>query len=206
MVLENFQKFHDNGTTTVTQSKVARPTVVRKKFAKPPVKVACLSWYVILLLYGSGHPGRTTPGFWDLDYDHAPCETKSLSYYKVPCPLLYRTWANACSSNSRASRTRCDGQDPCSNVGPLCLIISSYYRVSSYLPLSLLSFLFFSLPFPFAFLFSFLPSSYLFFSSLLLNGVCSLSLNIYPTLPYTIPAKHIKDAFAETITSMKVSR
>lgn len=150
MVLENFQKFHDNGTTTVTQSKVARPTVVRKKFAKPPVKVACLS--------------------------------------------------------CRASRTRCDGQDPCSNVGPLCLIISSYYRVSSYLPLSLLSFLFFSLPFPFAFLFSFLPSSYLFFSFLLLNGVCSLSLNIYPTLPYTIPAKHIKDAFAETITSMKVSR
>ncbi|GAB1196967.1 hypothetical protein APSETT444_006247 [Aspergillus pseudonomiae] len=43
MVLENFQKFHDNGTTTVTQSKVARPTVVRKKFAKPPVKVACLA-------------------------------------------------------------------------------------------------------------------------------------------------------------------
>ncbi|KAI2863141.1 transcriptional regulator family: Fungal Specific TF [Aspergillus niger] len=43
----------------VTQSKTARPTVVRKKFAKPPVKVACL----------------------------------------------------AC----RASRTRCDGQDPCTN-------------------------------------------------------------------------------------------
>lgn len=28
----------------VTQSKTARPTVVRKKFAKPPVKVACLAW------------------------------------------------------------------------------------------------------------------------------------------------------------------
>ncbi|PYH96313.1 C6 zinc finger domain protein [Aspergillus ellipticus CBS 707.79] len=50
------------GVAAVTQSKAAasaRPTVVRKKFAKPPVKVACL----------------------------------------------------AC----RASRTRCDGQDPCTN-------------------------------------------------------------------------------------------
>ncbi|OGM43477.1 C6 zinc finger domain protein [Aspergillus bombycis] len=64
MVLENFQKFHDNGTTTVTQSKVARPTVVRKKFAKPPVKVACLAWYVIPLLYDSGHyPGGQRPVF-----------------------------------------------------------------------------------------------------------------------------------------------
>ncbi|KAB8067789.1 C6 zinc finger domain protein [Aspergillus leporis] len=71
MALDNFQKFHDTGTTTVTQSKVTRPTVVRKKFAKPPVKVACL----------------------------------------------------AC----RASRTRCDGQVPCSN----CL---SKKRKCSYMP------------------------------------------------------------------------
>ncbi|BCR98031.1 uncharacterized protein AKAW2_31350S [Aspergillus luchuensis] len=55
----------------VTQSKTARPTVVRKKFAKPPVKVACL----------------------------------------------------AC----RASRTRCDGQDPCTNC-------SSRNKSCSYLP------------------------------------------------------------------------
>ncbi|KAE8353012.1 C6 zinc finger domain protein [Aspergillus coremiiformis] len=72
MVLEtHFQKCKDNVTTTVTQSKVTRPTVVRKKFAKPPVKVACL----------------------------------------------------AC----RASRTRCDGQVPCSN----CL---GKKRKCSYLP------------------------------------------------------------------------
>lgn len=28
----------------VTQPKEPAPTVVRKKFAKPPVKVACLAW------------------------------------------------------------------------------------------------------------------------------------------------------------------
>ncbi|PWY61989.1 hypothetical protein BO83DRAFT_373228 [Aspergillus eucalypticola CBS 122712] len=55
----------------VTQSKAARPTVVRKKFAKPPVKVACL----------------------------------------------------AC----RASRTRCDGKDP-------CIKCSSRNKYCSYLP------------------------------------------------------------------------
>ncbi|PYI11125.1 C6 zinc finger domain protein [Aspergillus sclerotiicarbonarius CBS 121057] len=55
----------------VTPSKAARPTLVRKKFAKPPVKVACL----------------------------------------------------AC----RASRTRCDGQDPCTNC-------ASKSKICSYLP------------------------------------------------------------------------
>ncbi|KAL2829970.1 hypothetical protein BDW59DRAFT_28955 [Aspergillus cavernicola] len=72
MVLEQFEHQLDhNGVSTVTQSTAPRPTVVRKKFAKPPVKVACL----------------------------------------------------AC----RASRTRCDGQDPCLN----CL---SKKRKCSYLP------------------------------------------------------------------------
>ncbi|KAE8146824.1 C6 zinc finger domain protein [Aspergillus avenaceus] len=71
MVLNDFQKIYDDGTNAVTQSKMTRPTVVRKKFAKPPVKVACL----------------------------------------------------AC----RASRTRCDGQVPCSNC-------SSKKRKCSYLP------------------------------------------------------------------------
>ncbi|KAL3464199.1 hypothetical protein BJX64DRAFT_275938 [Aspergillus heterothallicus] len=72
MVLEQFEHQNNhNGVSTLTQSMVSRPTVVRKKFAKPPVKVACL----------------------------------------------------AC----RASRTRCDGQDPCIN----CL---SKKRKCSYLP------------------------------------------------------------------------
>ncbi|EAW13072.1 uncharacterized protein ACLA_015100 [Aspergillus clavatus NRRL 1] len=59
MVLENLPHPVNTGIAPVTQSKTLRPTVVRKKFAKPPVKVACLT--------------------------------------------------------CRASRTRCDGQDPCSN-------------------------------------------------------------------------------------------
>ncbi|KAL2840965.1 hypothetical protein BJY01DRAFT_257187 [Aspergillus pseudoustus] len=72
MVLEHFEhQVNHNGVSAVTQSMASRPTVVRKKFAKPPVKVACL----------------------------------------------------AC----RASRTRCDGQDPCIN----CL---SKKRKCSYLP------------------------------------------------------------------------
>ncbi|KAL2800413.1 hypothetical protein BJX66DRAFT_321454 [Aspergillus keveii] len=72
MVLEQFEhQINHNGASAVTQSMASRPTVVRKKFAKPPVKVACL----------------------------------------------------AC----RASRTRCDGQDPCIN----CL---SKKRKCSYLP------------------------------------------------------------------------
>ncbi|CEL03282.1 hypothetical protein ASPCAL04438 [Aspergillus calidoustus] len=72
MVLEQFEhQINHNGASAVTQSLASRPTVVRKKFAKPPVKVACL----------------------------------------------------AC----RASRTRCDGQDPCNN----CL---SKKRKCSYLP------------------------------------------------------------------------
>ncbi|RAL13972.1 uncharacterized protein BO97DRAFT_16167 [Aspergillus homomorphus CBS 101889] len=72
MALDDSQHtYEDEGVTTVTQSKVSKPAVVRKKFAKPPVKVACL----------------------------------------------------AC----RASRTRCDGQDPCTN----CL---SKKRKCSYLP------------------------------------------------------------------------
>ncbi|KAF7115742.1 hypothetical protein CNMCM5793_003245 [Aspergillus hiratsukae] len=71
MVLENFPHPVNTGTTPVTQSKSSRPTVVRKKFAKPPVKVACLT--------------------------------------------------------CRASRTRCDGQEPCSN----CL---SKKKKCSYLP------------------------------------------------------------------------
>ncbi|KAL2821595.1 hypothetical protein BJX63DRAFT_427592 [Aspergillus granulosus] len=72
MVLEQFEhQINHDGVAAVTQSMASRPTVVRKKFAKPPVKVACL----------------------------------------------------AC----RASRTRCDGQDPCIN----CL---SKKKKCSYLP------------------------------------------------------------------------
>ncbi|KAL5341553.1 hypothetical protein BJX70DRAFT_40428 [Aspergillus crustosus] len=72
MVLDQFDhQVNHHGVSTVTQSLASRPTAVRKKFAKPPVKVACL----------------------------------------------------AC----RASRTRCDGQDPCLN----CL---SKKRKCSYLP------------------------------------------------------------------------
>ncbi|KAL4785560.1 hypothetical protein BJX76DRAFT_177073 [Aspergillus varians] len=72
MVLDQFEhQLNHIGVSTVTQSITSRPTVVRKKFAKPPVKVACL----------------------------------------------------AC----RASRTRCDGQDPCAN----CL---NKKRKCSYLP------------------------------------------------------------------------
>ncbi|KAL4890223.1 C6 zinc finger domain protein [Aspergillus ambiguus] len=72
MGFEDFhQPHHPDGITAVTQPRTSRPTVVRKKFAKPPVKVACLS--------------------------------------------------------CRASRTRCDGQDPCSN----CL---SKKKNCSYLP------------------------------------------------------------------------
>ncbi|KAK9613437.1 hypothetical protein V6000_005137 [Aspergillus fumigatus] len=59
MVLENLPGPVNTGDAPVSQSKTSRPTVVRKKFAKPPVKVACLT--------------------------------------------------------CRASRTRCDGQAPCSN-------------------------------------------------------------------------------------------
>ncbi|KAL2864704.1 uncharacterized protein BJX67DRAFT_373699 [Aspergillus lucknowensis] len=69
MVLEHLDS--QMGVSAVTQSTTSGPTVVRKKFAKPPVKVACL----------------------------------------------------AC----RASRTRCDGQDPCIN----CL---RKKRKCSYLP------------------------------------------------------------------------
>ncbi|RHZ70417.1 hypothetical protein CDV55_108467 [Aspergillus turcosus] len=71
MVLENFPHPVNTEITPVTQSESPRPTVVRKKFAKPPVKVACLT--------------------------------------------------------CRASRTRCDGQEPCSN----CL---SKKKKCSYLP------------------------------------------------------------------------
>ncbi|KAL3472955.1 hypothetical protein BJX99DRAFT_203494 [Aspergillus californicus] len=72
MVLDQFEHHSNhNGVSTVTQSIAPRPTVIRKKFTTPPVKVACL----------------------------------------------------AC----RASRTRCDGQDPCLN----CL---SKKRKCSYLP------------------------------------------------------------------------
>ncbi|KAF9894598.1 hypothetical protein FE257_006486 [Aspergillus nanangensis] len=38
MVLEDFHHSHDDGVTTVTQPKASRPSVIRKKFAKPPVK------------------------------------------------------------------------------------------------------------------------------------------------------------------------
>ncbi|KAL4802271.1 hypothetical protein BDV18DRAFT_64346 [Aspergillus unguis] len=71
MVTGHFDRQLNGDGVTAAQSISARPTVVRKKFAKPPVKVACL----------------------------------------------------AC----RASRTRCDGQDPCTN----CL---SKKRDCSYLP------------------------------------------------------------------------
>ncbi|KAI9370593.1 C6 zinc finger domain protein [Aspergillus egyptiacus] len=64
-------QLNHNGISAVTQSISPKPTVVRKKFAKPPVKVACL----------------------------------------------------AC----RASRTRCDGQDPCLNC-------RSKKKKCSYLP------------------------------------------------------------------------
>ncbi|KAG2416456.1 hypothetical protein HFD88_007671 [Aspergillus terreus] len=71
MVFEDYRPSRHDGITPVTQPRTSRPTVVRKKFAKPPVKVACLS--------------------------------------------------------CRASRTRCDGQDPCSN----CL---GKKKTCSYLP------------------------------------------------------------------------
>lgn len=45
MVLDQVEHHGNlNGISTVTQSIASRPTVVRKKFAKPPVKVACLAW------------------------------------------------------------------------------------------------------------------------------------------------------------------
>ncbi|PYI27035.1 C6 zinc finger domain protein [Aspergillus indologenus CBS 114.80] len=72
MALDDSQpSYQDDGVTAVTQPRTSKPAVVRKKFAKPPVKVACL----------------------------------------------------AC----RASRTRCDGQDPCTN----CI---TKKRKCSYLP------------------------------------------------------------------------
>ncbi|KKK12745.1 C6 zinc finger domain protein, partial [Aspergillus ochraceoroseus] len=78
MVLDSFEhQLDQNGVSTVTQSMASRPTVIRKKFAKPPVKVACL----------------------------------------------------AC----RASRTRCDGQDPCINAHPYIKCLSKK-RECSYLP------------------------------------------------------------------------
>ncbi|KAL4919722.1 hypothetical protein BDW62DRAFT_216648 [Aspergillus aurantiobrunneus] len=44
MVLDQFEhQLNHNGVSAVTQSITSRPTVVRKKFAKPPVKVACLA-------------------------------------------------------------------------------------------------------------------------------------------------------------------
>lgn len=61
------------------------PRPVRKKFAKPPVKVACLPWYASMPV-----PRRRR---------HQPGRGEKLTV--IP---------------SRASRTRCGGQEPCSNV------------------------------------------------------------------------------------------
>ncbi|PLB42053.1 uncharacterized protein BDW47DRAFT_114815 [Aspergillus candidus] len=58
MVLEDIPLAHDS---EVTQPQLSRPGVVRKKFAKPPVKVACLtcSSFVFYLIFPSfGGEGR----------------------------------------------------------------------------------------------------------------------------------------------------
>lgn len=90
MVFEDYRPSRHDGITPVTQPRTSRPTVVRKKFAKPPVKVACLSWYV-------SKSGINI-------VIHLPHGASQLTF-----------------DNSRASRTRCDGQDPCSNVRPSSL-------------------------------------------------------------------------------------
>ncbi|RAK79831.1 uncharacterized protein BO72DRAFT_445654 [Aspergillus fijiensis CBS 313.89] len=44
MALDDSQQpYQDDGVTAVTQPRASKPAVVRKKFAKPPVKVACLA-------------------------------------------------------------------------------------------------------------------------------------------------------------------
>lgn len=45
MAQEQLQHLDGDRLTAVAQSAdAARPGVIRKKFAKPPVKVACLAW------------------------------------------------------------------------------------------------------------------------------------------------------------------
>lgn len=45
MVQESFQYLdHDSLGATMARSESPKPKVIRKKFAKPPVKVACLAW------------------------------------------------------------------------------------------------------------------------------------------------------------------
>lgn len=44
MAQEQLQHLDNDTLTAVAQPAGARPAVIRKKFAKPPVKVACLAW------------------------------------------------------------------------------------------------------------------------------------------------------------------
>jgi len=88
--------------------KISIPKITRKKFAKPPVKVACLSWWVgraILFL------SRTPICLWNIrPLDHNTI-FKSLferSMHDSPWLTQFKF--------SRASRTRCDGKEICSSV------------------------------------------------------------------------------------------
>ena len=45
MVQESLQYLDNHGLgATTAQAENPKPRVIRKKFAKPPVKVACLAW------------------------------------------------------------------------------------------------------------------------------------------------------------------
>lgn len=77
---------------------IARPmqdgsVAARKKFATPPVKIACLAWYVSPALYSDSYASSTPKSACALDL--------------IPRVL---------TSCSRASRTRCTGETPCASV------------------------------------------------------------------------------------------
>ncbi|KAH2930551.1 hypothetical protein KXW45_006210, partial [Aspergillus fumigatus] len=75
MVLENLPGPVNTGDAPVSQSKTSRPTVVRKKFAKPPVKVACLTCLLIHVIRVVVHQGRVATV-----KHHAPIKKKNCSY------------------------------------------------------------------------------------------------------------------------------
>lgn len=55
MVQESFRHPDHESITAVARSAVSKPSsVVRRKFAKPPVKVACLAWSAPYAFYGPG--------------------------------------------------------------------------------------------------------------------------------------------------------
>lgn len=104
-MLSNDAMEDDRRQPTIDKPSIAK--VTRKKFAKPPVKVACLSWYV-RFLYSFIY-------IYILSTFCSSIYSSGSSTPKKKTHLIYRR-STLTHVYSRASRIRCDGKDPCSCV------------------------------------------------------------------------------------------